>query len=420
MRNPGEAVILTGILTSNDIWGIAMGTVNLTATRIDRFKFDCEGPAIQRLWDSEIGGLGVQVVKTGRKSWIFRYRIHGKQRLITICPVSDKSLPDVRELCISYRNHIREGIDPKIQRDAPLDSLTLKQLYQNYTSSRYFKTRSEDFKSNLKSTYNKYLDPELGDYPLSSIQRSQIRKLVDRLIDSGKEGAAKGLLNRTRILLSYAVQQDLVDFSPADHIRPKYTTKGRRTDWLDTPDKLKEAWWFAGAPQARALIRWALLTGCRRDEARTTKYSQVADVWTVPDTKNNRDLVLPVMPAMLDVANEMRQTFGPTAWLFPATTDTHKPIPRGSLDYMVRHGAKSGWSMHTLRHTVETMLRELEVPEETRDLILNHVRASSGDRYSHGAALEMKRKGLEKWHQHLLNVVSENPIDNVLEMKRGK
>lgn len=388
-----------------------MATVNLTATRIDRLKHNPKGAKIQRTWDKQIPGLGVELFQTGKKSWVFRYRIYGKQRIITLGRVADIPLKEVREIAISFRALVREGIDPKNRRDAPIDGMTLDELFANYTRTRYFKSKSESFQSNLKSTYTKYLRPELGHYPLQGIRREQIRSLVDELIEEGKEGAARGLLNRARILFSYALQKELIENSPADHIKPQYVTSGKRTAWLDSIEKLKEAWWFTGPPQARSLIRWCLLTGCRRDEARTTQYSAITDeIWTVKDTKNDRDLILPMMPAMRQVMDEMRSTFGGTNWLFPATTTTRKAIPVGTLDYIIRKSAKKEWSMHTLRHSVESYLRELEVPEEIRDLILNHVRKSSGKDYSHGRALEMKRKGLETWHEYLLDAVEATPV----------
>lgn len=393
-----------------------MATTNLTATRVDRLKYDPGGPKAQRLWDEGVSGLGVEVFSTGRKSWVFRYRLHGKQRIITLAAVSDKSLTDIRELAVKYRNLVRSGGDPKTHRDAPLEGMTINLLFERYTGTRYYQTRSRDFRNNLVSTYNRYIRPNLGHYPLQSIQRMQIRKLVEDLIEEGKEGAARGLLNRIRILFNYAVQEELLNFSPADHIRPQFTTKGRRTVWLDTASKLKEAWWFQGAPQARALVRWALLTGCRRDEARTTCYTQISDeVWVVPKTKNSRELALPMMQPMEHIVEEMRKTFGTTRWLFPATTNTHKALPRGTLDYMVRQLSKSSWSMHTLRHTVESYLRELQIPEEVRDLILNHVRASTGERYGHGQALELKRQGLRVWHSYLLETVEATPIEPVVK-----
>lgn len=383
-----------------------MATVNFTATRVDRLKHDPEGARIQRTWDSQISGLGVDIFQSGKKSWVFRYRIHGKQRTITLGRVSDIPLKDARETAIGYRALVREGIDPKKRRDAPIEGMTLDQLFEMYTSTRYFKSKSQSFQSNIASTYRKYLQPELGHYPLQAIKRPQIRAMVDDLIEEGKEGAARGLLNRARTVFAFALSKELIENSPADHIRPQYVTSGKRTAWLDSNEKLREAWWFTGAPQARALIRWCLLTGCRRDEARVMQHSSIVDrTWTVVDTKNERDLILPVLPAMREVADEMRSTFGATSWVFPATSTTRKAIPAGTLDYIIRKSAQKEWSMHTLRHTVESYLRELEVPEETRDLILNHVRKSSGNIYSHGRALDMKRKGLAAWHKYLLDAV---------------
>lgn len=400
-----------------------MAAIKFTETRIARLRHDPKGPRVQPKWDSEITGLGVNLYKTGKKSYIFKYRIHGKQRTIALGRTNELSLSDAGDIAIGYRALIKAGADPKVTRDAPTDGMTLDQLFEKYTATRYYKSKSGSFHSAMSSTYRKYLQPELGHYPVQSIQRTQIRGLVDNLIEQGKEGAARGLLNRVRILLNYAIQEEIVDHSPADKIRPKYTTSGKRTDWLDSDEKLREAWWFTGPTQARALIRWALLTGCRRDEARTTRHAWITDqTWTVPKTKNTRELVLPMMPAMRQVADEMQSTFGATHWLFPATTDTQKALPAGTLDYMIRNSARKEWSLHTLRHTVETYLRELEIPEETRDLILNHVRESSGHRYSHGKALDMKRKALQKWHKHLLEAVGAAPVvlveDNVIQLNR--
>lgn len=383
-----------------------MATQKLTATRVDRFKFDPTGSKIQRLWDSEVSGLGVEVFPSGKKSWVFRYRLHKKQSIIAIGSVSVMDLKAARKAALRYHGLVIDGLDPKAARDAPSEGCTLDEVYEDYIGTRYFQTRSEDFQNNLKSTYGKYLKADLGHYPVKAIRRAQVAAKVDALIEEGKEGAARGLLNRAKILFSHAIRKDWLENSPADHIKPSYTTKGRRTKWLQSEEVLREAWWFSGAPQTRALIRWCLLTGCRRDEARETRRDWIDDeCWRVPDTKNSRELVLPMMPAMRGVVQEMKATFGATGWLFPATTDTHKVLPRGTLDYMIRQGTRGRWSLHVLRHTVETYLRELEVAEETRDLILNHVRESSGSRYGHGRALELKRAGLEVWHGFLLGKV---------------
>ena len=42
-----------------------IATSNHTPTRMDRLRYDLFGLKIQRLWDSEISGLGVEVFPSG-------------------------------------------------------------------------------------------------------------------------------------------------------------------------------------------------------------------------------------------------------------------------------------------------------------------------------------------------------------------
>ncbi len=147
-----------------------MANIKFTPNRILRFKYNPDGSKIQRVWDSEILGLGIELFLSGRKSWVFRYHLLGKQKDYDHCG-GCRSLPG----------------------------------------------KSKHFHTAMTGTYRKYLQPVVGFSPVQTIQRTQIRGLVDSLIEQGKEGAA------------------------------------------------------------RALIRWCLLTGCRRDEVRTTKYSWIGE-----------------------------------------------------------------------------------------------------------------------------------------------
>jgi integrase len=262
----------------------------------------------------------------------------------------------------------------------------------------------------MESTMRVYVLPEWGALPLTAVKRSQVRQRIDELIVEGKEGAARGLLNRLRILWNYALEYDLADASPADHIKPRYTTTGRRDAWLRTDDELRAAWWIDAPIQLRLAVRWMLLTGCRRDEARTANREQITgEVWRVLETKNAHPLILPVLPAMGAIVTESKHTFGATAWLFPATTSNFRPMPRGTWDWALRNATGGSWSAHVLRHTVESHMRELGIGEEARDAVLNHVRAGTGARYGHGEQLAVKRKALELWHAHLLDIVLTAP-----------
>ncbi len=381
-------------------------SVNFTDTRVKNFKYQTDGARIQREWDSQVPGLGLELFPTGRKSWIFRYRIAGKQKIITFGSLVDMDLDLARDKAVSFRGMLREGLDPKAIKVKSFEDKTVAGLFNDYIGTKYFKSRSADFQNNFPSAIKKYLLPVIGDQKVSAVPRWQIREIIESLIDANKEGAARGLLTHARILFGYAAELELIENSPADRIKPKYTTSGKRTTYLETNDRIRQAWFYQGAIQVRGMIRWMLLTGCRRDEARLIEREHFASgEWISRDTKNNTDLVLPVMPMMQEVIDEMTNTFGKGRFLFPSTTSHSKPIPRGSWHYQLKSNAD--FSAHELRHTVETHLAELGVSEEKRDLVLNHVRQSSGSRYNHSTGISMKTDALSAWHNKLQKVLHD-------------
>ncbi|MCU7870364.1 MAG: tyrosine-type recombinase/integrase [Candidatus Thiodiazotropha sp. (ex Lucinoma borealis)] len=382
--------------------------ISLTPTRVDRFRYQQGGPKAQFLWDLAISGLGLEAVPSGRRSWVLSYRILDKKKRITLGGFPELDLYEARDEAKTLLKGLRKGVDPAAVNKMSGEERTVQSLYDEYVETRYYKTRSKDFHNNFKSTMRRYVLPEIGDQPLMGVQRAQVRGIVDDLANAGKEGSAQGVLTHMRVLFGHAIEKDYLEYSPADRIRVKKTTPGYSDKWLQMPEELRSAWWFVGKPQIRALIRWCLLTGCRRDEARETRWCQIdreKGIWSVERTKNRRPLVLPLMPVMNEILDELEATFPGSDFVFPATTSKKKAIPRGSMDYLIREGTKGAWSMHVLRHTVESWLAELGVVEEHRNLVLNHWSGRMSERYRHGYQLEDKRKALQKWHEKLVGVV---------------
>ena len=64
------------------------------------------------------GGLWLQISKNGGKSWILRYRIHGRDRYMGLGSVRDVSLADARAKAAEARKHLVEGVDPIDARES--------------------------------------------------------------------------------------------------------------------------------------------------------------------------------------------------------------------------------------------------------------------------------------------------------------
>src|SRR5262245_34551712 len=58
------------------------------------------------------GGLYLQVQAPQQRSWLFRYKLHGRARAMGLGAVADMSLAEAREAALECRRLIRQGIDP--------------------------------------------------------------------------------------------------------------------------------------------------------------------------------------------------------------------------------------------------------------------------------------------------------------------
>jgi len=69
-----------------------------------------------KLYDS--GGLYQLVMPNGSKGWRFKYRLGGREKLLSFGSYPDTSLKDAREQRDAARRQLRQGIDPSSLRKA--------------------------------------------------------------------------------------------------------------------------------------------------------------------------------------------------------------------------------------------------------------------------------------------------------------
>lgn len=63
---------------------IARNRLNLTEKAVERMAFDPDGPTTQITWDRREPGLGVRLLPSGRKRFVLRVRVGGRDRLVTL------------------------------------------------------------------------------------------------------------------------------------------------------------------------------------------------------------------------------------------------------------------------------------------------------------------------------------------------
>ena len=85
--------------------------------------------------DDAVRGLMLVVWRSGARSWILRYQLHGRRRDMGLGPYPEITLARAREKALEVRRHVKEGRDPLALR-AHTPALTFKAAAEALIESR--------------------------------------------------------------------------------------------------------------------------------------------------------------------------------------------------------------------------------------------------------------------------------------------
>lgn len=368
----------------------------LTPSAVAKLTYKKDGSRIQRTWDLQVPGLAVEVFPSNRKSWVLRYRINKKQRIVSLGRVPVMSLADARRTATDMLREVDKGIDPKA-KDKQEKAQTVQMVYEHYTTQAFYKAFSKDRRSNFQSSINCHLLPSHADTPIKQLTREHIRSIVTHLLETHREGACRGFMGAIKPLMRWAADEGgYLELDPVVGMKARYTTLGKRRPDI-TDELLRSMWNVEAVEPIQLLVRWALLTGFRRDECRLLTWDQIDDgLVTLDETKNRLAHKLPITPLMQSVLDRAR----PWDTIYIFSLGKKKEFSRSALTTRIRNASNGAWTLHICRHAVETTLADREVSEERRDMILNHIRPGVGAGYNHSHQLKQKRRALETLHSH--------------------
>jgi len=107
--------------------------------------------------------------KSHAESWILRYRIHGKQRIWTLGDAKLIALSQARQEAPETLLKVRQGRDPLLEKRFDMSADTLCECFNALKSRPELKTKSDNYKSSLESSYRNHIEGPLGHIPITGI-----------------------------------------------------------------------------------------------------------------------------------------------------------------------------------------------------------------------------------------------------------
>lgn len=341
--------------------------------------------------DDQASGLQLIVTDRGRKTFYLYAWFRGKPKRFRIGGFPGVTPDRARVIVDKMRGDLAENIDPTAERIRQrTKGVTLRDAFKEFEKvRRKLKARTlRDYKRFLETVFAGWLDQ-----PFIEITRDRIASKHAEITESSGPAHADNAMRSLRSILNFA----MVQFEGPDGERPmsenpvaklsqtRAWNRVQRRTTVIAPHQLKA--WFAAVLELKQMapasqdakvadyLLFLILTGVRRSEAATLPKDRVdlkARTFTLRDTKNRDDHVLPLSDYLVDLLRVRIKLSGESKFVFPGDGEGgHLVEPRPQ---MKRVSASSGvsFTLHDLRRTFGTVAESLDIPAYALKRLLNH------------------------------------------------
>lgn len=414
-------------------------------------------PATGRIeiWDKLTPGFAVRISAAGHKSWILKYRVAGKQHLMTIGTLIEvPKVEDARDLARAAIREAKRGIDPlAVKKAAPPEQppapLTVRVLAADFTQ-RHMKKKNRKWKD-CEGQLKRHVLTRWGNRLAEDIRKKDVLKLLAEVQEEGLTTGVNRLLALVRKMFNWAVEQDLLESAPTAGV--KAPAKEVVRDRALTDDELVRVWRAAeavGGP-AGAHVQLMILTGQRLSEVAQMTWAELdleEGVWTLSParTKAKRKHLVPLSPPAIAILRSLPRLGAPVLTTRGPTRAKGRPAPgpgemvpisgftknKDKMDAKIaelaaKDAEETGrepfemppWTNHDLRRTIATGLDRLRVREQIISAVLNHARAGvTAKVYIQSEQLDEKREALNAWARRV-EALLQPAGSNVVGLARG-
>lgn len=374
------------------------------------------GPKPRRLYDEK--GLYIEVSPKGGKWWRFKYRFHGKAKLLSLGTYPAVSLKKARSRRDDARMLLEDDIDPSqhrkqqkaasIEADANSFEAIAREWYVKHSPGW-----APNHANRILRRLERDIFPYVGTRPIADLKAPELLAVIRRIESRGALETAHRALGNCSQVIRYAVATGRAERDPCGDLRgalppPSGTHFAAATD----PDKLagilRAVDGYEGTPVVRAALRLAPLVFVRPGELRAAKWADIdleAAEWRFTVSKTGQAHIVPLSSQAVAILRELQPLTGRSEYVFPSARSAHRPMSDNAVLAALRRLGigKDEMSGHGFRASARTILDE--VLNFRADLIehqLAHaVRDPLGRAYNRTAHLPERKKMMQAWSDYL-------------------
>jgi integrase len=359
---------------------------------------------------------------------VVQYKVAGQNRRIVLGSVDSMTLDKARASAKNMLAKVRLGHDPHTDR---LETLANARHTFGATLVQFMKRQKGRLKPRSYLEVERHLmvqSKALHPRPIDRIDRRILALHLGELAENHGPGASDRARSALSAFFTWAAKQGLVESNPVAFTN-KATEKNGERDHVIADHELAFIW---KALEARrddyaTIVKLLLLTGCRRDEIGSLRWSEVnlddAVIELPPErTKSKRPFVVPLSPAAVAILRAHPRQEGRDV-VFGTGANGFRDWSGSKTELNAQLEGKDiePWVPHDFRRSLSTTAHErFEVMPHVVEALLGHVsghQSGVAGVYNKAAYIDQRRRALERWADHILGLTGKKPSGRVVKLR---
>ena len=372
---------------------------------------------------SDGGGLTFTLSKAGTASWVFRYRIAGRPRELTLGNYPDNSLLAARKLANKARVDVdalkdvageKRAMKAEAKQAKTVDELAMAFINQAIRPKYKYPERVE-------SVFRRDILPKLGAQPASAILPADVDRVLRAILADSRPTVANDALRLMRAMFAYGRKRGLVDQNPAADfdLDDAGGSEGKRNRKL-AREEISKLFLAMGGSRAsfgrdnELAVFLLLALGVRKMELLAARWDEIDldnGVWTLPAgrTKTQKAIAVPLAAPVREWLQELKVRACDSPYVLPSRRAPSR-FPHVGPDTLnvalkdLAHGLPH-FTIHDFRRTMRTQLAMLGISSEIAERCLNHALRGIEATYNQHDYFEERKHAMGLWANLLKKLI---------------
>lgn len=396
----------------------------LTETKIKALK-----PKSSRYQVADGGGLGLEVMPTGRKVWRYSYRINGNQSRATFGDAPSVPLVKARAMREEAKVHIASGMnwdgkaltgnDPAGAAGHGTTSMwsepTWDELLDRFLEIKEREGRDPKTITKLRHFAN-LTKPHIGHLPPREITRQQFVALCRHEEDKGHVSTARRVKALCSAVTALAMAEGLVEHDATAHVgmalaRERSKPFAAILEPARVGRLMLDIDGYEGSFVTRCALQLTALTWLRSTELRLGEWTEIdwdEALWTIPEAGRMKAIagqaarkhVVPLSQQAVGILRMVQRLTGRDRFIFTSPSKKDRPISNMTMNNALKSlGYSSDQHVpHGFRRTASTNLNEQGWNADWIEAQLAHVEGNKVRRaYNAAEYLPQRREMMQHY-----------------------